>query len=657
MKKIFSVLFAGLAALSLGSCADDLVDTNIDPANVTQTLPQGMMAAAINAFQPNDYLIWYYNVSYFNHWSQMSGGSYSSDYTGQTENGGQGSQYVATLNYRNKIQEYINNTGKVENNSFLAATGVLTIYLGIFDTDMYGSIPYTEACHYDDKGILTPKYETVEELYNLWIEELNSYIKMFQTEGVLSFKAQDAAYGCDWKKWAKFANSLKLKIAARLYNNDATKAMQIVEEAASNSAGLMTSTDDDFLFCKATVKASGNDDYVYGTGNGIQSPSASRNVLNFMLDSKDPRVRFIYTKNSFNSSVVQAFISAGRYKDLPSEVKKNAVIKVTANADGTKDSTFEKWGGMGEPWVRYTSVPLVLDAKSTYAAGKMTDEEYEEYFNPGERYQIKLDDNHQRTYTPFSYYSTEMRKGRDDFQLPTVMTKSASGAIDMHVLQDTEDNPLYCMYMSAGEVNLYLAEFACLKGSAIGGKTYKEWYEAGVRASVEEFDKLAKSNKIPYYYDESNPGIYDYDPFEKSIALKSGEIDAMLATQNVMLTGNKSQDLEKIYLQLLMHFSEQPDDQYVTARRSGYPKVGSDLLPYVKFDGIALSAIPRRFVVTEPTVDDIMHDIVMKAYEEQGFKTFGTNSQGVQYNSGDAPLNVERLWQDKNAPQWGTPNQ
>ena len=178
-----------------------------------------------------------------------------------------------------------------------------------------------------------------------------------------------------------------------------------------------------------------------------------------------------------------------------------------------------------------------------------------------------------------------------------------------------------------------------------------------MRASVEEYDKLAKFNKIPYYYDSSNPGIYDYDKFEKTIALQDGEIDAMLATDNVKLTGSKSADLEKIYLQLLMHFSEQCDDQYVTARRSGYPKVGSKLLSYVKFENVALSAIPRRFVVSEPLNTDIMHDIVMKAYEDEGFKTLGTNSQGPQYNGGNAPLNVERVWPDKNAPQWGTPKE
>ncbi len=647
MKKIISMFLAGAFTLSLASCADDLKDVNINPANVTETMPEGLMTAAINEFQPSGYLLWFYNVGYLNGWCQMRGGSYSAGYTGQDAVGDQGTQYIATLKYRNRIQEYINTTGKTENNGYLAATGILTIYLGLFDSDMYGSIPYTEACHYDDKAILTPKYDRVEDLYNLWIEELNSYISLLQGSDLASNSSQDAAYGCDWKKWAKLANSLKLKIAVRLYNNDASKALQIVEEAAGNSAGLITTTEDDFLFAKATAYASGNSDYVYGTGNGLASVSASENVFNFMLGAKDPRIRFIYTKNGFNSSVVQSFIDHGQYNNLPRAVKANVILNA--------DSTFKAWGGMGEPWVRYTALPVVYDARTSHATGKMSDEDYEEYFNPGLRYQIKIGDA-VKSYSPFCYYSEEMRRGRVDFTLPTAMTVNDDGSVNTHTLQDTDDNPLYTMYLTAGEVCLYMAEFACLKGSAVGGKDYQAWYEAGVRASVEEYDNLAKSNKIPYYFDASNPGIYSYDPHEKTIALQVGEIDAMMATENIKLTGNKSADLEKIYLQQLIHFSEQCDDQFVTARRSGYPKVGSSLIPFVQFQDIALSAIPRRFVVTEPTVDDIMHDIVMEAYNEQGFKTLGTNSQGSQYNGGNAPLNTERLWQDKNAPQWGTPN-
>lgn len=637
-----SVLF-----LNIG-CADEYKELNQDPANVTKTLPEGLMTAAINAFQPTDYLVWFYNVRYFTRWDQMGmpGDGFADDFTGMQESGGQGSQYINTMKYRNRIQNYIKETGEVENNGYLAATGIMTIYLGIFDTDMYGSIPYTEACHYDDLGILTPKYDTVEELYTLWINELNDYITMLQADGLSGVTRQDAAYGCSWSKWAKLANSLKLKIAVRLYNNDPQKALAIAEEAASNSAGLITSIDDDFRFAKATDYASGNADHVYGTGNGLTTIYASGNVMKFMLDSKDPRVRFIYAKNSFNSKVVQSFIDNGKWDKLPTAVKENVVLDENGN--------FKEWGGMGEPWVRYTALPVQYSPKTEHDAGKLSDEDFEEYWNPGIRYQIEMEnakgDKFQRSYNPWSYYTEEMRRGRVDFQVPTAMTLESDGTINMNVIQDTDNNPLYQMYLGAGEVNLYMAEFALLKGGSIGGKSAENWYNAGVRASVEEFDALAKANKIPYYGTN-----YNYDENEKPIDLVDGEIDAMLATDNVKFTRSADDNLEKVYLQLLVHFSEQCDDQYVTARRSGYPKVGSDLLPFVKFPNVELSAIPRRFVISEPLVTDIMYDIKKAAYQAQGFNSLGTDSQGNKYNSGNAPLNTERVWQDKKAPQWGSP--
>ena len=87
------------------ACKDDFQELNQDPANVTKDLPEGLMAAAINEFQPNDYLVWFYNVTYFTRWSQMGtpGGGFADDYTGQAASGGQGKQYLKVLKYRNNI--------------------------------------------------------------------------------------------------------------------------------------------------------------------------------------------------------------------------------------------------------------------------------------------------------------------------------------------------------------------------------------------------------------------------------------------------------------------------------------------------------------------------------------------------------------------------
>ena len=109
--------------------------------------------------------------------------------------------------------------------------------------------------------------------------------------------------------------------------------------------------------------------------------------------------------------------------------------------------------------------------------------------------------------------------------------------------------------------------------------------------------------------------------------------------------------MEKIYLQELMNFTMMPDEFFVTARRSGYPKVGSALLPFTEFKSFARTAIPRRFEFTEPLPTDIMHDIRLANLQAQGFTT-GSNQSGNGHNT-TSVLNTERLWQDKNAPQWG----
>lgn len=625
-KLYYAAALASVLTLTTG-CAEDYTGLNQDPANVTVTDPKALMSQAVLKFQPNDYLIWYYNVNYFTRWSQMASpsGSFTDAFTEMAESGGQGGQYIEVLKYRNLIQNHIATTGDETQRGFEAACTVMSVYLGLFDSDMYGALPYTQACHYADQEILTPEYDTVESLYNTFLSELDQAISYFQTPGIESNSTLDQVYGGDWAKWAKLANSLKLKVAVRLYNNDSAKALQIAEAVAKSSVGYLDSMEDDMLFCKATAAANGGDnDYVYGTGNGLANPGLSANVEKFMKASLDPRIRFIYRKNSLNSTVIQALIDGGKFDNLPAEVKADVVLDENGN--------FKEWGGLGEPWVRYHGYPVVFNGD--------VNPEYKAYFNYGTDYQITVDEA-TKSYSPFSSQQEEMKRGRCGFSVPTVGPK---------VIQDTENVPLWTMYMTAAEVNLYLAEFKLLGANL--PKSAEEYYNKGVRLSVQDYDKLAKNNKIPYY-----GNTYGYDPNEVVIDLKDGEIDAMMATDAVKLTGSKSEQLEKVYLQQLMHFSLQCDDQFVTARRSGYPKIGSDLLPFVKFESVALNAIPRRFEIAKPNETDVMFAIKNAAYAAQGFNTLGTGNSGSAFNLSGTALNTERLWQDKNAPQWGSPKE
>ena len=70
----------------------------------------------------------------------------------------------------------------------------------------------------------------------------------------------------------------------------------------------------------------------------------------------------------------------------------------------------------------------------------------------------------------------------------------------------------------------------------------------------------------------------------------------------------------------------------------------SDLYPMEAFKSVGSTLlIPRRFQISEPALDDKMGDIKKAAYEAQGFS----------YGPNPSTLNSERVWYDKQAPQFG----
>nr|WP_305256506.1 SusD/RagB family nutrient-binding outer membrane lipoprotein [Parabacteroides goldsteinii] len=499
---------------------------------------------------------------------------------------------------------------------------MLTTYLAIASSDINGDIQFTEAGNALHGGTLTPAYDRIADLYNLWLEQLDAAITTFTTATEQIFPTkQDPIYHGDLTKWAKAANSLKLKIAVRLLSQDKAKALKIASEVANASCGYIDSIDDAILFNKSVINSS-SDDYIYHWSNGfMESTAANQRVINFMLENKDPRVRFCYDKNDWNSKIVQEFYDQG--KSIPSYIEEN--IEFTTNADGKK--TFVKWKGMGEPWVRYYGLPVEYNANNNSAV-------YGEWFDYGNRYKI-TDDKGQsaKTYRPYSMYQRQMVIGRTyNFTMPTI----PGGP----VITKNESRPWYGMYLGGGEVNLYLAEFKLLGADL--PNTAESYYTQGLKLSVMEYDKAAGLNQIAYY-----GTTYDYDPNEVSIELKDGEIDAMLASKDYKLTGSVDEQLEKVYLQQLLHFTMYPYDQFVTARRSGIPKFNSEFISRENYSSIPVTNIPRRFHTGVPNETSQLYQIELDAYAAQGYTVTaaGDNNKTI--------LNSERTWQDKNAPQWG----
>ena len=612
-----SLLLAGSSLLMTG-CQDDFAEVNVDPSSVTKGNVGYLFSQGVLEFEPSDYTYWFYNANQIYNWMQIMVPIESVTST-IFEGGTSTSSSIRVLKYLNEIK-YVRSEMTPEESAayaqYEAAMNVLCVYMGIFDSDFIGDIPYTEAAQVLHGGTLTPKYDRIADLYDLWLTQLDENINTFMTAEKQEFDpVQDPVFGGQAAKWAKLANSLKLKIAARLISQDRARALQIAEEVANASCGYINSEADDFLFNKATNNTS-NNDYVYHWSNGIlQSSAGSQSIIDLMVNNLDPRVRFIFQKNDWNSKVVQLFFDAKRQGDVPSYIMDK--INYTVGSDGTYK--FESWKAPGEPWVRYHGLPLAFNAGQQ--AGT-----YGDWFN----YDIncKYDDNY--TYKPFSMFQTEQVYGRIDFTLPV-----ASGDA---VIQDVDDMPWFGMYLTTAEVNLYLAEFKLLGANL--PQTASEYFNTALRASVEEYDRLASLNRIPYY-----GTTYNYDPNEKVIDLQAGEIETMMSHEAYQLTGNNTEDLEKVYIQQTLHFLMSPIDAWVTCRRAGIPKIGSTIWDREDYsaNGLPVTEIPRRTVLSSPSPTDLMYDILMNAYETQGFSI----------GSADGVLNSERVWQDQGAPQYG----
>ena len=617
-KSIIAAALIGTTLFTSTGCKDDFSDTNTDPSVINKGDIRFLFTNGLLNFEPQGYLTWYYNAAYTTRWVQSyaATGSNGDMFNVMGATGGQGGMTVEVLKSAREVSYLLDNMDPAEAAKYQYIKHMFSpilVYLGMFDTDMYGDMPYTEAvmARYTNPMLLTPKFDTMEELYTIWYDQLVEAVNVLSNPVTVNgtqitqtaLGAQDFVYGGNAAKWAKFANSLKLKLAVRLLHQNKAKALAIAKEAAANPAGLMTSLNDDFVYNKGSQE--------YHFGDDVNPGAPSKQLVDLMINSRDPRVRFFYQKNDFNSKVVQAFFDTN--KELPSYIAANVESEVV---NGKK--VFKAWKGAGEPWVRYYGIPVEVMASQKG--------EYKDYFDSN-LWKISMGGK-EKTYTPYAYFNREMVQGMKDYTFPD--------APNVSVKPDDEDYPWYGMFYSAAEVNLYLAELKLI-GADLPG-TAADYFKNGVELSVRAYDKLANLNKIPYYHSV-------YDANEKSIKLVDGEVETLLANPAYQLTGNKAADLEKVYIQQYIHFVMIPNDQFVSARRSGVPMVNSTILPYVRFSPTVDYVIPRRFEISAVEKSDLMYDIKMAAYARQGFSV-GTNNDPVK-------LNTERVWQDKGAPNFG----
>ncbi len=162
-------------------------------------------------------------------------------------------------------------------------------------TDYWGPIPYFSA----GAPAISVPYDSQDKIYADFFKRLDGAVAVLTPlAGTNAYGSFDLIYGGDVTKWAKFANSLRLRLALRVSKADPSTAQ--TEAEASVAAGVMTTSPGDDAFIERSS--------VGGDINGLSTMSdwnefrMSATMSSVLRGYQDPRISqyFLPTKNSGN---------------------------------------------------------------------------------------------------------------------------------------------------------------------------------------------------------------------------------------------------------------------------------------------------------------------------------------------------------------------
>lgn len=229
MKKIISIL--ALALVFVGCSNEDYEALNRDPNNPTQVNPgQLFVGATKTLFDQMESTSVNRNVfrlfaQYWTETTYVDEANY--DLTNRRIPG-----YLWDNLYQNVLYDLQDAKNLAANDAFQTAQiGVLEVYAWQVLVDAFGDIPYTNALK-ANKAEFLPAYDSAASvIYPDLLSRIDIAISGLSGSAGNGFGNYDLIYGNDRAAWLKFANSLKVKLAMRLADVDASAAKAGVEAA------------------------------------------------------------------------------------------------------------------------------------------------------------------------------------------------------------------------------------------------------------------------------------------------------------------------------------------------------------------------------------------------------------------------------------------
>ena len=294
----FAFMTTGVA---MTSCSDDtLSNINTDKTKVSNLDPNAQLTTALLQTYGDFSLMDTYRNYITGFTQHLAGGWNVTNYAGSNFAEDDISRRIWDRYYEISIKNLVDAIHKSEDKPNLnAALRIHRVYLTAVLADIYGDVPASEAGLGYIAGISTPKYDTVEELYNWFFEELTACEALLGT-GTDNISGDVTSMGGDVAQWKKYANALRMRYAMRISDVNPQKAQDEFEKAVA--AGAISSAADDAYIKYADSPYTyydGANDYDFRTnalseilyGQDATSPTFVSSTLFYQMQrTNDPRL-------------------------------------------------------------------------------------------------------------------------------------------------------------------------------------------------------------------------------------------------------------------------------------------------------------------------------------------------------------------------------
>ena len=293
-------IIAGALLLTGASCTKNFGDINTDPTIVTTPDVKYLLTYSQERLATYNGGEWIYEgmEQLFRYTQHVTASPY--EITGNV-NARYGVYYSQILPNLFEVRRQIAAMPEKDNYQKIEAiTYIMQVLHGIKVTDMNGSIPYTQAEQGRYEGNYSPVFDNQETLFNTWLTELDNSISILSNTGLpnqTDIESADVFYKGDWIKWVKLANTLKLRIAARLENQNAAKTQEIFKQVMQDAVGPIDNDDAQLTYSNPNFSPFGNDvNY-----RSVRYGSAS--IINFLKKTNDPRLPVYFEDNKLSKQI------------------------------------------------------------------------------------------------------------------------------------------------------------------------------------------------------------------------------------------------------------------------------------------------------------------------------------------------------------------